>query len=47
MFDLHKPAVWIFGHHHQTISFEFQGTIFQCLTELSMKSEKDIQNKHD
>jgi hypothetical protein len=34
-FQYHKPKRWIFGHHHQDKIIEVNGTIFQCLAELS------------
>ena len=33
-FDEHKPDVWIFGHFHRTLDFDYQGTRFMCLGEL-------------
>lgn len=35
MFDRHQPKEWIFGHYHVDKSFEFQGTKFTCVNELS------------
>jgi hypothetical protein len=35
MFDLHKPEQWIFGHYHIDCTFDFQGTKFTCVAELS------------
>lgn len=34
MFYLHQPKYWVFGHWHQSMSFERNGTKFQCLNEL-------------
>lgn len=34
MFKLHKPALWVFGHHHKSIDKKFMGTRFICLGEL-------------
>jgi len=34
MFYIHQPKFWVFGHWHETISFERNGTTFQCLNEL-------------
>jgi hypothetical protein len=35
MLDLHKPKEWVFGHYHVDSSFEWQGTKFTCISELS------------
>jgi predicted phosphodiesterase len=34
MFDIHKPALWIFGHHHRSIKKSIDGCEFVCLPEL-------------
>lgn len=34
MFQQHKPKLWIFGHHHESVTKEFEGTTFRCLAEL-------------
>ena len=34
MFEQHKPAVWIFGHWHQSKDTTILGTRFICLAEL-------------
>ena len=34
MLERHRPCFWIFGHHHQTNTFEIDGTTFYCLSEL-------------
>lgn len=34
-FDTHKPDVHIFGHFHMNLDFEYKGTRFICLDELS------------
>ena len=36
MFEIHKPEVWIFGHHHFDMTRDIQGTRFICLDELSV-----------
>lgn len=35
MWELHKPKVWYFGHHHIDWKADVLGTTFQCLNELS------------
>jgi predicted phosphodiesterase len=35
MFELHKPRLWVFGHHHKPRSEEILGTRFICLPELA------------
>jgi len=38
MLEFHKPAMWIFGHHHEYINEKIDGINFICLDELkSMK----------
>jgi hypothetical protein len=34
MWNRHHPKLWIFGHWHETISCDIQGTTFVCLDEL-------------
>jgi len=34
MFNKHKPKAWIFGHHHQLLMEEIEGTQFVCLPEM-------------
>jgi hypothetical protein len=34
MFEIHQPELWVFGHWHNTLKQEINGTIFQCLGEL-------------
>jgi hypothetical protein len=34
LFEQHRPALWIFGHHHVSIHREVLGTTFVCLNEL-------------
>lgn len=33
-FEAHQPEVWVFGHHHISVTKEINGTIFKCLAEL-------------
>lgn len=34
LFDIHKPYLWVFGHHHNSRSVPVKGTRFICLDEL-------------
>lgn len=34
MFEEHKPKLWIFGHYHKSVQFDWNGTTFICLDEL-------------
>lgn len=34
MFESHKPDLWFFGHHHQSLTKTILGTKFICLNEL-------------
>lgn len=45
MWDEHKPALWIFGHWHETKIQEIRGTTFVCLGELDSvdyDTEQDV-----
>ena len=33
LWEIHRPKLWIFGHHHVTEQFYAKGTTFQCLGE--------------
>lgn len=35
MLDCHRPEKWIFGHYHIDRTFNFKGTDFTCVNELS------------
>ena len=35
MFDIHKPKLWVFGHHHQEFDKIIDGCRFVCLDELT------------
>jgi len=34
LFDIHKPKLWVFGHHHKKITRQVGRTTFQCIYEL-------------
>lgn len=34
LLDLHRPELWVFGHHHKSITKAIDGTTFRCLAEL-------------
>lgn len=34
MWEIHRPKMWIFGHHHQTETLKDKGCLFRCLNEL-------------
>jgi hypothetical protein len=38
MFDIHKPDMWLFGHHHKNYEKIIVGTRFIALDELSYKN---------
>ena len=45
MFEVHRPKLWIFGHHHQNKTIVKDGTKFICLDELSfidLDTEKEL-----
>jgi len=31
MFEIHRPDVWVFAHHHKSLHFSVKGTEFFCL----------------
>lgn len=35
-FDIHRPDLWVFGHHHRSVSDDVFGTTFRCLAELEI-----------
>ena len=34
MLEIHRPKMWLFGHHHNSETFTDRGCKFQCLNEL-------------
>lgn len=34
LYYIHKPKLWIFGHHHQSWNIKHEETEFRCLNEL-------------
>lgn len=36
MFSLHRPKIWVFGHHHKSFKLEIEGCLFICLNELEV-----------
>ena len=36
LFEIHRPEMWIFGHHHKRIDVNVLGTRFICLEELGI-----------
>lgn len=41
MFQIHQPKEWVFGHYHIDKSFEWRGTKFTCINELSVYTITD------
>lgn len=37
MLELHRPKVWVLGHHHKSFDQVIDGTRFVCLAELEVK----------
>ena len=35
MFEIHKPDLWIHGHHHRSVINDIKGTRFICLDEFA------------
>lgn len=43
LWEIHKPKLWVFGHHHVDWSQDIDGTTFVCLGELStLNFKKDL-----
>ena len=36
MWEAHRPELWLFGHHHVSLTKLIQGTTFKCLDELEV-----------
>jgi hypothetical protein len=34
LLGIHKPKLWVFGHHHKSIDMEIDGVRYVCLAEL-------------
>lgn len=34
MLEIHRPKIWIFGHHHRSETLNDSGCLFRCLNEL-------------
>jgi len=34
LLEIHRPKLWVFGHHHKSINVVVDGTRFICLNEL-------------
>lgn len=37
LWEIHKPAIWVHGHHHISVDHVIEGTRFVCLAELEIK----------
>lgn len=37
LWELHKPKLWVHGHHHISVDHVIEGTRFVCLAELEFK----------
>lgn len=43
-FELHKPKLWVFGHHHVAMDMVIQGVRFQCLPELAYADIEEVKD---
>jgi len=43
MFDIHQPAMWIFGHYHQRKEVSVKNTNFVCLDQIRGAKHKGCQ----
>lgn len=41
-FSIHKPDLWVFGHHHEYRLFSYAGTDFVCLNELGTLYTREV-----
>lgn len=37
LWELHKPQIWVHGHHHISVDHNIKGTRFVCLKEFEVK----------
>ena len=37
MLKVHRPKLWMFGHHHRNVEVNIDGTTFICLAELAYR----------
>ena len=42
MFDLHRPNLWVFGHHHKSFTQVIDGCKFVCLNEFETARIQDL-----
>ena len=42
MFEIHSPALWVFGHYHISFKAMLDETLFICLNELEVLEQKSI-----
>jgi len=45
MFEIHKPKIWVFGHHHKSKDITIMDTRFICLEELETVELKTLLNE--
>lgn len=45
MFDIHKPDIWVFGHHHFNIEEMYNGTLFKCIPQRTVVELRDLYEK--
>lgn len=44
MFEIHRPKIWVFGHHHMSKDITIMDTRFVCLNELETVELKTLLN---
>ncbi len=42
LWEIHKPKIWVHGHHHISVDHVINGTRFVCLAELEVKDIKIV-----